>query len=97
MADSDLKHGDPRPAGSSTGEPPVEGAIRARLRIEFDLDLSNIGGPVIPNVVPPPRIVVEVVRALFGDAAVSSLPPQPNVADKFLPAPKPAESGSGTT
>jgi len=91
MANSNgLVHGAPLQAKSKTGETPVEGTVRARLSLTFDLDLTRFGGPVIEDITPPSRIIVEVARVIAGEEAISRLPPQPNtLIGKFLPPPKP--------
>ena len=96
MADDAGKvHGEPIRAGSTTGEPPVEGTLRARLKIAFDLDFEEYGIPLIPNVHPPVRIAIEVARALFGEEVVAGLPRPPNDLRR-LPPPTPPAPPSGS-
>src|SRR3989338_6329443 len=98
MAEEERIHGDPIHAGSSTGERPVEGTLRARLKVEFDLDLEEYGIPLIRGVHPPVRIAIQVARALFGEEAIAGLPPPPNDLRRLsppTPPPAPAIPPSG--
>lgn len=95
--DPKLVHGDPLRAESKTGEPPVVGTVRARLKVAFDLDLEEYGIPLIKDVVPPARIAVEVVRALFGEETVGTIPPPRNDVRRLSPPTSvPAKDGEDT-
>jgi hypothetical protein len=81
---ADKIHGEPLKLDSRTGEPQMEGVLRTRVTLQFDLDLRRFGGPLIEDVMPPARIIDRAVAVLtMGPKALSAPPKNPQPNDQF--------------